>query len=48
MFHKGRLLHNSIPDKWLEAQSGRYGFCGQEYKDIRAKLDEGGKAEIVL
>jgi len=41
MFHKGRLLHNSIPDKWLKAQLGRYGFWGQEYKDIRRQTRRG-------
>jgi hypothetical protein len=48
MFHKGKLLHSSIPDKWPEAQVGRYGFCGPEYHDIRRQLDQGGKAKIVL
>jgi hypothetical protein len=48
MFHKGKLLHSSIPDRWLEAQVGRYGFCGPEYHDIRRQLDQGGKAKIVL
>ncbi len=48
MFHKGKLLHSSIPDKWLEAQVGRYGFCGPEYHDIRRQLYQDGKAKIVL
>jgi len=48
MFHKGELLHTSIPDRWLEAQLGRYGFCGEEYRDIRRQLDEFGKAKVVL
>ena len=48
IFHQGKLLHNSIPDKWLEAQLGRYGFCGPEYQHIRRQLDQGGKAEMVL
>jgi len=26
MFHKGGLLHGSIPDRWLEDQLVRYGF----------------------
>jgi hypothetical protein len=39
MFHKGKLLHRSIPDKWLEARVGGYGFCGPEYHDIRRPLD---------
>ncbi len=39
MFHKGGLLHGSIPDRWLEDQLVRYGFCGEEYRDIRRQLD---------
>jgi hypothetical protein len=48
LFHKGGLLHSSVPDRWLEAQLGRYGFCGEEYRGIRRQLDESGKAKIVL
>ncbi|PYU52314.1 MAG: hypothetical protein DMG48_07935 [Acidobacteria bacterium] len=48
MFHKGELLHGSIPDRWLEDQLVRYGFCGEEYRDIRRQLDQFGKAKIVL
>ena len=48
IFHKGKLLHNSIPNEWLEAELGRYGLCGPEYQDIRRRLDQGGKAKVVL
>ncbi len=48
IFHKGELLHGSIPDQWLENQLGNYGFCGQEYKDIRYELDQFGRARVVL
>ena len=48
ILHKGELLRGSIPEKWLEAELGRYGFCGQEYKDIRDQLEQSGKAKIVL
>jgi hypothetical protein len=48
MFREGELLHGSIPDKWLADQLGNYGFCGQEYKDIRLQLDQFGRARIVL
>jgi len=48
MFHKSKLLHSSVPDKWLEAQLGRYGFCGEEYKKIGRQLDETGKAQVFL
>jgi hypothetical protein len=48
IFRKGELLHGSIPDQWLEDQLGRYGFCGQEYKDIRYELDQFGRVRIIL
>ena len=48
IFRNGKLLNLSIADKWLKAQLGRYGFCGQEYQEIRQQLDELGKAKIVL
>ena len=46
--HKGKLLHSSIPDRWLEAELGKYGFCGKEYHDIRLQLEHSGKARIAL
>jgi hypothetical protein len=48
IFHAGELLHGSVPDKWLEDQIGRYGFCGQEYKDVRHQLDQFGRAKIIV
>jgi hypothetical protein len=47
-FRNGQLLHRAIPDQWLENQLGRYGFCGEEYREIRRKLDQSGRARIVL
>jgi hypothetical protein len=48
IFHRGELLHGSIPDKWLESELARYGFCGPEYQEIRRHLEEQGRAEMVL
>jgi len=48
IYRNSELLHDSIPDKWLEAQLGRYGFCGQEYSEIRLQLELRGKAEVAL
>jgi len=42
----GTVVGASIPDRWLEDQLARYGFCGQEYADIRGKLNESGKAKF--
>jgi hypothetical protein len=47
-FRNGQLLHRSIPDKWLEGQLVRYGFCGEEYREIRRELKRSGRARIVL
>lgn len=46
IFRTGQLLHSGIPDQWLEAEIGRYGFCGDEYREIRRQLDTCGKATI--
>jgi len=40
----GTVLHERVPDRWLKEQLGRYGFCGQEYTDIRRMLEESGEA----
>jgi len=48
ILHKGKLLRAEISDKWLEDELGRYGFCGQEYRNIRRQLDEYGKARVEL
>ena len=48
IFQHRELLEDSIPDKWLEAELGRYGFCGQEYTGIRRQLDLRGRAEVAL
>jgi hypothetical protein len=48
IFQKGKLLKASIPEKWLEAGLAEYGFCGQEYHDIRRQLELRGRAKMVL
>jgi len=48
IFQNRELLQDSIPDKWLEAELGRYGFCGQEDTEIRRQLDLRGRAEVAL
>lgn len=48
LFRTGELLHGSIPEKWLADQLEQYGFCGQEYAEIRLQLDQAGFAKIVL
>lgn len=48
ILHKGELLRAKIPDKWLEDELERYGFCGEEYLDIRRQLEKSGKAQITL
>ena len=48
IFHRGELLKASIPEKWLEAELGKYGFCGQAYFEIYRDLRLHGKAERTL
>jgi hypothetical protein len=48
IFHQGKLLRDAIPDRWLEDELVRYGFCGEEYHEIRRQLDKTRKAKIVL
>jgi hypothetical protein len=47
--HNGKLLSDSIPEKWFESQiCGQYGFCRKEYHDIRGQLDRSGKCAVDL
>ncbi len=48
ILHAGKPIKTSIPTKWLEAELGKFGFCGQEYYEICAQLDLKGKARIIL
>ena len=48
IIHKGELSRRAITDRWLEDELCQYGFCGEEYKDIRRKLDQSGRATIAL
>ena len=48
LFRKGELIHSSIPDRWLGEELAKYGYCGQEYTDIRHQLDQIGRWRVVL
>ena len=48
LLRDGEVLNSVIPNKWLEDEVGKYGFCGKEYQNIRRQLSESGKAKIVL
>jgi hypothetical protein len=48
MLKAGKLLHASIPDRWLETELAKYGFCGEEYRDIRRQLDSSGNAQFTV
>jgi len=48
ILQKDELFRNSIPAQWLEDEFAKYGLCGQEYRNIRHKLDQAGRAEITL
>lgn len=43
------LVGSRVPERWLEHElCVRYGFCGEEYKDIVHQLEGSGKANVVL
>ena len=46
--HNDKLLCDSIAEKWLGSEFARYGFCGQEYRDIRTQLDVSSRCELNL
>lgn len=47
--HNGKLLFDSIPEKWFAAQiSQEYGFCGQESQHIFAELERSGVCTVDL
>jgi hypothetical protein len=47
--HNGKLLSDSIPEKWFQRQICEdYGFCGREYNEIREQLDRSGKCLVDL
>ena len=47
--HNGKLLSDSIPEKWFENQiCEQYGFCGREYQDILEQLDRSEKCTVDL
>jgi hypothetical protein len=48
MLEAGKLLHASIPDRWLEMDLAKYGFCGEEYREICRQLDSSGKVQFTV
>ena len=47
--HNGKLVSDSIPEKWFESRiCAHYGLCGKEYADIRGQLDRSGKCAVDL
>jgi hypothetical protein len=47
--HNGKVLSDSILEKWFESQiCENYGFCGKECHDIRAHLERSGKCTVDL
>jgi hypothetical protein len=46
--HRCNLLRDSIPEKWLEQELARYGFCGEEYHQICRDIELRGRADILL
>lgn len=49
VFHRGNLLADGIPEKWREEEfCVRWGFCGEECREIIRQLDESGECTLVL
>jgi len=49
VIHNGSLLSDSIPEKWLEGEfCERFGFCGEEYREIIRQLEHADKCTLVL
>jgi hypothetical protein len=47
--HEGSLLSDSIPEERFEQEvCVRFGFCGQEYADIRSQLSRTRKCTVDL
>jgi hypothetical protein len=43
----GELVADSIPEKWRESEfCGRFGFCGQQYREIVNELEACGKCIV--
>ncbi|HMF91803.1 MAG TPA: hypothetical protein VKL40_14250 [Candidatus Angelobacter sp.] len=49
VIHNGKLLADSIPEEWREREFClRFGFCGEEYQEIRRQLEQGDKFIFVI
>ena len=47
--HNGKLLSDCIPEKYREKEfCVRFGFCGEEYKEISRQLAQSDKCTLVL
>jgi hypothetical protein len=49
VFHRGELLHRSIPERWFaEEICVKWGFCQPEAAEIRRQIELHGRATITL
>jgi hypothetical protein len=48
ILHRGEKRSDNIPARWLEAECGKFGFCGQEFRKIREALTNSDKHTITL
>jgi hypothetical protein len=49
VFHKGKLLSDGIPERYREKEfCVRFGFCGDEYREISRQLSQSDKCVLVL
>ncbi len=49
VFHNGKRLSDSISEESRESEfCVRFGFCGEEYKEIVRQLEQSGKCTLLL
>jgi hypothetical protein len=49
VFHRGNLLADGIPAAGREEEfCVRFGFCGEEYREIVRQLEESGECTLLL
>ena len=44
-----RLVGHRVPERWLDDEvCGKYGFCGEEFLEIKRQLADSGHATLIV
>ena len=44
-----KLVGSHVPEQWLDDEvCGKYGFCGEEFEEIKRQLADSGCATLVV